>query len=92
MYVEGAADHEFTAFLAVVSADPKRVIRERAASFSGVETQRAKFLMEKQRHEWLAAQRVRPVRAERVAVRPSQMVFTDRQLEIALAVMDRRTA
>ena len=89
MYVEGAADHEFTAFLAVVSANPQRVIRELSAAFSGVETQRAVFLQEKQRHEWLAAQRVRPVR---VAVRPSEMVFTDRQLEIALAVMDRRTA
>jgi len=43
-YVEGPADHAFTAFLAGLT--PSRVLRERETAFSKVERKRKKFLTE----------------------------------------------
>lgn len=43
-YVEGPADHAFTAFLAGLT--PSRVLRERETSFSKVERKRKKYLTE----------------------------------------------
>lgn len=45
MYVESAADHAMTAFLAHLT--PSKVLRDREATFSKVERKRQRFLREK---------------------------------------------
>jgi hypothetical protein len=52
-YVESAADHAFTAFLAGLT--PGRVLSERAAMFSKPERKRAIFLRQKAEYEVVQA-------------------------------------
>lgn len=77
-YIETPADHAFTAFLADLS--PRKVLRDRSATFSRVERGRQKFLAQKQHVEGLRV-------AE--ASRLGPVVSVERQLEIAMAVLEK---
>lgn len=48
-YIETAADHSFTAFLAALT--PGKVLRDRSATFTKVERKRQTFLREKAKTE-----------------------------------------